>query len=130
MVQVTLVLGLRITHEGWGSRCDPTLNGHLHYLNDIDRSRNETAVDKIRKYFCDFYSDRFFPVSGVHLPQPHSGLFSSHLKSKVGSTLAKTETLRVNLNLDGTSITSRTHTHPSHSQTFRLLKKRKKSMSS
>jgi hypothetical protein len=40
---------------------------------------------------------------------------------KVVRTLVKTPTLRVNLNLDGTPITSKTHTHPSHSQTSRLL---------
>ena len=43
------------------------------------------------------------------------------LRAKVGSTLAKAAALRVNLNLDGEPITSRTHTHPSHSQTSRLL---------
>ncbi len=47
--------------------------------------------------------------------------FSSQLKSKVGSTLAKAAALRVNLNLDVSPITSRTHTHPSHSQTSCLL---------
>ncbi len=36
-----------------------------------------------------------------------------------GSTLAKAAALRVNLNLDGEPITSRTHTHPSHSETSR-----------
>ncbi len=46
--------------------------------------------------------------------------FSSQVK-KVGSTLGKDKVLRVNLNLDGEPITSRTHTHPSHSQTSRLL---------
>ncbi len=29
--------------------------------------------------------------------------------------------LRINLNIDGAPITLRTHTHPSHSQTSRLL---------
>ncbi len=33
----------------------------------------------------------------------------------VGITLAKAASLRGNLNLDGTPITSRTHTHPTHS---------------
>jgi hypothetical protein len=73
-------------------------------------------------------TDRFFPDSGVQLPQPTSGIFhfrraafSTHLKAKVGSTLAKVAALRINLNIDGVSITSRTHTHPSHSQTSRLL---------
>ena len=73
-------------------------------------------------------TDRFFAASGVQLAQHDRGqfhyrraAFSSQLKSKVGSTLAKAAALRVNLNLDGTPITSRTHTHPSHSQTSRLL---------
>ena len=42
-------------------------------------------------------------------------------KAKVGSSLAKTAYLRINLNIDGAPITSRTHTHPSHSKTSRLL---------
>ena len=73
-------------------------------------------------------TDRFFAASGVQLVQPNSGLFhfrraafSSQLKDKVGSTLTKAAVLRINLNIDGTPITSRTHTHPSHSQTSRLL---------
>ncbi len=73
-------------------------------------------------------TDRFFPASGVQSAQPNSGLFhyrraafSVQLKTKVGITLDKTTSLRINLNTDGTPITSRTHTHPSHSQTSRLL---------
>ncbi len=42
-------------------------------------------------------------------------VFSAHLKETVDITLTKTVVLRINLNIDGTSITSRTHTHPSHS---------------
>ena len=51
---VPLVLDLRIAHERWGSSSDPTLNGNLHYPNDIDRSLNEAADDKIRKYCADY----------------------------------------------------------------------------
>jgi hypothetical protein len=47
--------------------------------------------------------------------------FSSGLKSKVGLTLAKEAALRININLDGAPIASKSHTHPSHSQTSRLL---------
>jgi hypothetical protein len=127
---VSLVLDLLITHERWGSSSDPTLQGSLHYPNDVDRSLNETVTDKIRKYVCLLLlqthreTDRFFAVSGVHLAKPTSGLFHfprtvffSQFRTKVGST----EASRVNLNLDGVPITSRTHTHPSHSQTSRLL---------
>jgi len=51
-VPVPLVLDLRIAHDRFGSTSDPTLNGHLHYPNpnDIDRSLDEAAPDKIRKY--------------------------------------------------------------------------------
>jgi hypothetical protein len=72
--------------------------------------------------------DRFFGSSGVQLAQSNRGQFhyrrvvlSSHLKSKVGNMLAKTSALRITQNIDGTPIVSRSHTHPSHSQTSRLL---------
>ncbi len=51
---VPLVLDLRITHDRLGSNSDPSLNGHLHYPNDIDKSLNEVATDKIRKYRADY----------------------------------------------------------------------------
>jgi hypothetical protein len=73
-------------------------------------------------------TDRFFAASGVQLAQTQRGMFhirraafSPSLKAKVGSTLAKAAALSINLNIDGAPITSRTHTHPSHSQTSRLL---------
>ena len=73
-------------------------------------------------------TDRFFAASGVQLPQTdrdqfhfHRAAFSQQLKSKVGLALAKTVALRINLNLDGAPIASESHTHPSHSQTSRLL---------
>jgi hypothetical protein len=73
-------------------------------------------------------TDRFFAASGVQLAQSTSGLFhfrraafSATLKAKVGNTLAKPAALRITLNIDGAPITSTTRTHPSHSQTSRLL---------
>ena len=51
---VSLVLDLRITHDRFGSSSDPSLNGNLHYPNNIDRSLNEVADDKIRKYRSDY----------------------------------------------------------------------------
>ncbi len=45
---------LRITHERFGSTSDPSINGHLHYPNDVDRSLTEAAADKIRKYRADY----------------------------------------------------------------------------
>jgi hypothetical protein len=131
---VPLVLDLRIAHDRYGSSSDPSLNGNLHYPNNIDRSLNEAVDDKIRKYRCQTFiltgssGDRFFTVSGVQLAQHdrdqfhfRRAAFSAQIKAKVGSTLAKAAVLRINLNIDGSPITSRTHTHPSHSQTSRLL---------
>ena len=51
---VSLVLDLRIAHDRFGSSSDPNLNGHLHYPDEIDRSLNEAAADKIRKYRTDY----------------------------------------------------------------------------
>jgi hypothetical protein len=69
-------------------------------------------------------TDRFFAASGVQLPQTDRGQFhyhraavSSQLKSRVGLEAS----FPINLNIDGTLIISRTHTHPSHSQTSHLL---------
>jgi hypothetical protein len=73
-------------------------------------------------------TDRFFAPSGVQLPQTDRVMFhflraafSQQLKSKVGLALAKAAALRITLNLDGATITSKSHTHPSHLQTSRLL---------
>ena len=154
------MLDLRIAHDRWGSGSDPSINGHLHYPNDMDRSLNEAAADKIRKYRADYNNDppqpipaiastsgrlhsefvrllflqahretdRFFAASGVQHAQVTSGhfhhrraAFFSQLKAKAGLVLAKAAALRITLNIDGAPITSRSHTHPSHSQTSRLL---------
>ncbi len=139
-----------------GSRADPTLNGHLKYLNNLDQSLNEAAADKIRKYRAGVVSfipaipstsgklhsefvrllflqahretHRFFAASGVQSAHSTSDqfhfrrtAFAQQLKSKVGLALVKAEDLRINLNLDGAPIASKSHTHPSHSQTSRLL---------
>ena len=73
-------------------------------------------------------TDRFFAASGVHPAQSDRDQFTfrraaflQQLKSKVVLTLAKAADLRINLNIDGAPIVSKSHTHPSHSQTSRLL---------
>jgi hypothetical protein len=72
-------------------------------------------------------TDRFFAASGVQSAQSDRGFhfrraaFSQHIKSKVSLTLTKTAALRIHLNIDGVPIASKSHTHPSHSQTSRLL---------
>jgi hypothetical protein len=72
-------------------------------------------------------TDRFFTVSGVQFVQHDRGLFhflrsasSVQLKPRVHLVLVKVETLRIMLNIDGFPITSKSHTHPSHSETSRL----------
>jgi hypothetical protein len=159
---VPLVLDVRIAHDRFGRSSDPSLNGNLHYPNDIDRSLNEAVADKIRKYRSDYhnnppaqsplcrrslvflggyivnsfdcYSYRLIgkltaflqlqEFSLRNLTVEDSSTFGTrrslhNLKQKLVST--KTASVRVNLNIDGAPITSRTHTHPSHSQTSRLL---------
>jgi hypothetical protein len=72
-------------------------------------------------------TDRFFATSGVLSTQSdrgffhHRAAFSAQLKNKVGLVLAKAAALRITLILDGDPITSKSHTHPSQSQTSRLL---------
>jgi hypothetical protein len=51
----------------------------------------------------------------------HLASFDQQLKNRVVLTLAKAAAIRITLNLDGATIISKSHTHPSHSQTSRLL---------
>ncbi len=160
---MSLVLDLRVAHDRVDSSADPVLNGHLRYPNNLDRSLNDVAPDKLRKYRTDYNfnptrgvgfipgipstSGRlhiefirilflqvhretclFFATSGVLSEQSDRGffhyhrvVFSSMIKSRVGNILAKVAVLRINLNIDGSPIASKSHTHPSHSQTARLL---------
>jgi hypothetical protein len=102
----------------------------VSFMTAIASTSGRLHSEFVRLLFLQAHreTDRFFAASGVQLAQTHRGMFhfrraafSSSLKSKVGSTLAKAADLRVNLNIDGSPITSRTHTHPSHSQASRLL---------
>jgi hypothetical protein len=47
---VSSVLDFLIAHERFGSSSNPSINGHLHYPNDLERPLNEVATDKIRAY--------------------------------------------------------------------------------
>ena len=73
-------------------------------------------------------TDRFFAASGVQSAQFDRGFFhfrraafSSMIKSRVSTILAKAAALRINLNLDGAPITSKSQTHLTYSQSSRLL---------
>ncbi len=97
----------------------PGTNGRLH-------------SEFIRLLFLQAHreTDRFFTASGVQSEQSNlessyfhfrRAAFSSLLKGKCGNILSKASAWRVNLNLDGAPIASNSHTHPSHSQSERLL---------
>jgi hypothetical protein len=99
-------------------------------MSEIASTSGRLHSEFVRLLFLQAHreTDRFFAASGVQLAQHdrvqfhfRRAAFSAQLKVKVGITLAKAAALRINLNIDGSPITSRTHTHPSHSQTSRLL---------
>jgi hypothetical protein len=102
----------------------------VSFMPVIDSTSGRLQSEFVRLLFLQAHreTDRFFTASGVQLAQPNRGLFhfrraafSAHLKAKVDSTVTKAAVLRINLNIYGSPITSRTHTHPSHSQTSRLF---------
>jgi hypothetical protein len=43
-----------------------SINGNLHYTNDVDRSLNESAADKIRKYRADYNNNPPNPISFMY----------------------------------------------------------------
>jgi hypothetical protein len=102
----------------------------ISFMPAIASTSGRLHCEFVRLLFLQAHREtgRFFAASGVQLAQPTSGLFlfrraafSSQLKAKVGNILAKAAALRINLNIDGAPIASKSHTHPSHSQTSRLL---------
>ncbi len=99
-------------------------------MPDITSTLDRLHSEFVRLLFLQDHReiDLFFAASGVLSTQSDRGFYhlrraavSVQVKNKVGLPLAKTTNLRITLNLDGTPIISRTHTHPSHSQTSRLL---------
>jgi hypothetical protein len=73
-----LGLDLPIDHDRFGSISDPSLNGHLHYPNDIDKSLNEVVVDKIRKYHVDYNNNP--PITVSFIFSSRLWIFSQDLK--------------------------------------------------
>ncbi len=100
------------------------------FMSTIASTSGRLHSEFIRILFLQTHreTDRFFTGSGVLSIQSDRGffhylrsVFSSILKSRVGNILTKSESLRINLNIDGSSIARKSHTHPSHSKTSRLL---------
>ncbi len=117
-------MDLRISHERGGSCSD--LNGHLHYPNDVSPLCLLFLV-RLGVYIVNlwvFYSYRIIGKLTTFLQFQEFNLrnmtvdYSTSVSRRSprwhlhGNILVKDVTLRVNLNLDGTPITSRTHTHP------------------
>jgi hypothetical protein len=100
----------------------------LRYGGEIG-SDLERGVRKCGSRSIDWFSVTCASrTSGAQLAQTQRVMFHfrraaffDQLQAKVGSTLSKVAALRINLNIDGTPITSRTHTHPSPSEVSRLL---------
>ena len=76
----------------------PTVSGTTKYLpvKQVQRFCAREGLPLVSEAFC------------------RRAAFSSLLKSRVGNILAKPAALRVTLNLDGASITSKSHTHLTH----------------
>jgi hypothetical protein len=103
----------------------------VSFMTSIASTSGRLHSEFVRILFLQAHreTDRFFAASGVQLPQTHPGgqftfrraAFLTQLQSKVGLALAKAAALRISISLDGAPIASKSHTHPSHSQTSRLL---------
>jgi hypothetical protein len=99
----------------------------ISFIPDVSSTSGRLHSEFERLLFLQTHREtgRFFATSGVQLAQHdrdqfhyRRAAFSSILKSKCDS---KVEALRITLNIDGAPIVSQTQTHPSHSQTSRLL---------
>ena len=98
------------------------LSSHRHsYISlsvTLDLSIHNKQTILSSKKLCNKAAQH---TSGGIFTFKHVAFLSQLKEGKVGSTLPKDETLRVNLNIEDIPITSPTHTHPSHSQESRLL---------
>jgi hypothetical protein len=114
----------------------PGPHSHVTILLILDKNKslNDEATDKIRKYRADYNNNPPSVVSFIPpIPSTSGSLHSEFIRLWflqdhwetdrffAASGVAKTAVLRINLNLDGAPIACKSHTHPSHSQTSRLL---------
>jgi hypothetical protein len=90
-------------------------------MTDIPSTSGRFQNEFVRLLFLQVHreTDRFFPSSGVHLPQSTSGqfhfrrtVFDQQLKRRVDLTLATSAVLRITLNLDEGPIISKSHISP------------------
>ncbi len=102
----------------------------VSFMTAIASTSGRLHSEFVRLLFLQTHreTDLFFASSGVQVEQTDRGLFhfrhatfDQQLKSRVVLALAQEAALGITFNLDGAPITSKSHTHPSHSQTSRLL---------
>jgi hypothetical protein len=88
-------------------------SGSVDQLPDLFRTTH-----KVKTQFLQTHreTDRFLQLQEFSFRKP-----TVTSSTQVPSLLTKTSSLLVTHNLDGAPITSESHTHPSHSQTSRLL---------
>ena len=100
------------------------------FMSAIASTSGRLHSEFIRLLFLQAHreTDRFFEASGLQSANFDRGFFhflraafSSMFKARVSTILTKAAALRINLNLDGAPIASKSHTHPSHLQTSRQL---------
>jgi hypothetical protein len=98
-----------------------------HNPNDVDRSPNEAVVDKIQQYHTDYHNRPSNTISFIPGIVSTSGRIQSEFVCPLFLQVHR-ETDRffaasgVQHNLPVvSSVASKSHTHPSHSQTSRLL---------
>jgi hypothetical protein len=94
----------------------------VSFMSVIPSTSDRLRSEFVRILFLQAHreTDRFFTASGVQLVQTHPGgqftfrraAFLTQLQIKVGLALPKAAALRINLNLDGVPIASKSHTHP------------------
>ena len=89
---VPLVLDLCITHDRFGSSSDPSINGHLHYPNDLDGSLNEATTDKIRQYHTDYNNRSSNPTSFMTTITSTSGCSTSVAQTSPHSSSLRSAT--------------------------------------
>jgi hypothetical protein len=102
----------------------------VSFMAPIRSTSGRLHSEFVRLLFLRFIGKltTFFTSSGVQFPESDRGqyhfrrtVFTQQVKHRVVLTLGKVTTLRITLNLDGEPIISKSHTHPSHSQIYRLL---------
>ena len=76
---VPLVLDLLITHDRFGSSSEPSIDGYLHYPNDLDGSLKEAAADKIRQYRAEYNNRPSNSISFMPAIASTSGRLHSEL---------------------------------------------------